>query len=435
MKIRIGAGSGCSSDRIEPAVDLVSRGHLDYLVFECLAERSMAISALSKEKDADLGYNSMLKERMEAVLDIAVNNHTKIITNMGASNPTSAAEVVREVALKKGLSQLKIGVLEGDQVTDLARESYQFESSDNLISANAYLGIEGVIDLLKKGCDVIITGRIADASLFVAPVIYEFDQEVRSDFGAQATLMGHLLECCGQVTGGFYADPNYKDVPEPWNLGFPIATFEGDGSFVLSKLPQTGGLVTAATVKEQLVYEIFDLAEYITPDIIVDFSQVKIDDLGKDQVQLSNAKYVGVPDNYKVSLNLRAGYAGVGEISFAGQTSLDRAKLCEQILRERIKIINATYKSLTFSYIGYSSIMPDEESQADSCNEIRLRMFVTTDTRAEAEFIVREFNFFYTNGPSGSCAIETNIREQLAVKSMFVDKGRVPISTKVVDVK
>ena len=292
--VRIGGGAGFSGDRIEPAVDLARDGELDYLVFECLAERTIALAQLARARDPQSGYDPLLRERFEAILPACRDHGVTIITNMGAANPPAAAAVVADLARRMGHGGLSIATVTGDDQLELVAGG-QFTIAetgepvatlrDRLVSANAYLGAEPLVEALAGGADVVITGRAADPSLFVAPLAYEFGwaMDAWHELG-RGTLVGHLLECAGQVTGGYFADPGLKDVDDLSRLGFPIAEIPQQGAVVITKLPGTGGAVTPATCKEQLLYEIHDPAAYMTPDAVADFSRVRITELARDRV-------------------------------------------------------------------------------------------------------------------------------------------------------
>ncbi|HOX00269.1 MAG TPA: DUF1446 domain-containing protein, partial [Deltaproteobacteria bacterium] len=245
--IRIGCGAGYSGDRIEPAAELAEKGGIGYLVFECLAERTIAIAQQARMKDPRAGYDALLEARMAACLPVCRNNRVKIVTNMGAANPAAGAEKVRDVATRLGIRGLKIAVVTGDDVLGLIREldPVILETGlraaglgERLVSANAYLGAGPIAEALHNGADVVVTGRVADPSLFLAPLLVEFGwRDDEWDLLGQGTVMGHLLECAGQVTGGYFADPGYKDVPGLARLGFPIAEVREDGVFVVTKVP------------------------------------------------------------------------------------------------------------------------------------------------------------------------------------------------------
>ncbi len=244
--VRIGAGAGYSGDRIEPAVELAEHGALDYLVFECLAERTIAIAQQARSKDPQLGYDPLLEARMKAVLPAAIRNGVRIISNMGAANPLAAARKTAEIARSLGLGDVKIAAVTGDDVLDVVQQGdFRFEESgesvasckERLVSANAYLGAGAIVDALAAGAQIVLTGRVADPSLFVAPLIHEFGWRM-DDWQTlgQATVVGHLLECAGQITGGYFADPGFKDVAGLARLGFPIGEVAPDGTVVITKV-------------------------------------------------------------------------------------------------------------------------------------------------------------------------------------------------------
>ena len=311
--IRIGCGAGFSGDRLEPAVELATQGELNYLVFECLAERTIALAQQARSRDPKGGYDPLLVARMEAVLGECHRRGTTIITNMGAANPVAAADVVRAIARQLGLRGLSVAAVTGDDVRDLVQagdfvvtETGQpvRDLSDRLVSANAYIGAPAILEALSQRANVVITGRAADPSLFVAPLVHEYRWRM-DDWPAlgRATLVGHLLECAGQVTGGYFADPGCKDVSGLDDLGFPIAEVPAQGPIVITKVSGSGGAVTPATCKEQLLYEIHDPAAYVTPDTVADFTGVRIEQAGPDRVIVD----AGRPRPEMLSLARRAG--------------------------------------------------------------------------------------------------------------------------------
>ena len=273
------------------------RATSDYLIFECLAERTIAIAQQAKMRDPAQGYDPLLAERMQAVLSLCRGKGIRIITNMGAANPLAAAERVREIAQSLGLQGMRIAAVSGDDVLDVVRRGdYPLEETgepvgtlgNQLVSANAYTGALPIVAALAGGADVVITGRAADPAMFLAPLIHEFgwSMEDWTRLG-RGTVVGHLLECAGQITGGYFADPGCKDVPDLARLGFPIAEVAEDGTAVITKVPGSGGKVTAATCKEQLLYEVHDPARYYQPDVVADFSRVTVTEIGPDRVRIT----------------------------------------------------------------------------------------------------------------------------------------------------
>jgi hypothetical protein len=285
-RVRIGAGAGYAGDRIHPALELIERGELDYIVFECLAERTIALAQQAKARNPHLGYDPMLEARMRTVLPTCRRTGTRLISNMGAANPLAAAAKTAEVAQSLGL-KLRIAAITGDDVLSAVRTDV---SDGKLISANAYIGAEPIRDALSNGADIIIGGRIADPSLFLGALMNEF-QWSASDFErlGRGILVGHLLECAGQLSGGYFADPPFKQVPDLAHLGFPFADVLDNGEAEFSKLDGTGGAITLQTCKEQLLYEIHDPAAYFTPDVIADFSNVELEQIAPDRVRATGA--------------------------------------------------------------------------------------------------------------------------------------------------
>lgn len=435
IKIRLGTGSGCACDRIEPAEELILKGDIDYLVFECLSEKSMAESMEEKLLDHSKGYNSMLEERMERLLEIALENDVTIISNMGATNVDAAVEVILKVAKEKNLRNVKVGALYGDDVLNIIKPEEIGLTKENLVSANAYLGYEGVKQLLDNGCNVVVTGRIADVSLYVGPIAHKLADKFNDGVLAQATLLGHLMECGGQLTGGYAADPGYKDIPNLEILGFPIATIYEDGTFEVSKVDGSGGEVSKRIVTEQLTYEVFDLTRYITPDAIVDFSQVIISEIGKNLVRVTGSRYLGAPSDYKINIGYKKGYLGIGEVGYAGSTSYQKALLAQDILTKRIELAKYKYNDLSFDLIGLNSIVGDRIGiQEVLPKETRLRMAVRTDTKEEAILVSREMSYMFTNGPSGGASILSNVKSQIGIKAHYIEKDKIRIKTKVVEI-
>ena len=287
--IRIGSGAGYSGDRIEPAVELAEKGDLQYLVFECLGERTVALAQQARMKNPESGYDPLLEERMRAVLPLCAAKGIKVVTNMGAANPVAAARRTAEIAKSLGLSSLKIAAVVGDDVLDACKDGdlpiMEFDGTikqlgNRLLSANAYLGAEPIAQALTSGADIVITGRASDPALFLAPMIHAFGWAMDDwNLLGQGTVAGHLLECAGQITGGYFADPGYKDVADLARLGFPIGEVGEDGSLVITKVAGSGGAVTAQTCKEQLLYEVHDPKRYLQPDVVADFSQVKVEEI------------------------------------------------------------------------------------------------------------------------------------------------------------
>ncbi|WP_175805262.1 acyclic terpene utilization AtuA family protein [Burkholderia ambifaria] len=435
-RVRIGAGAGYSGDRIEPAVELAEHGQLDYLVFECLAERTIAIAQQARRKDPSLGYDPLLDARMQAVLPVAAAKRARIVSNMGAANPRAAARRTAQIARSLGLAGLKVAAVEGDDVLDVVlRGALRFEESgdevaayrERIVSANAYLGAAPIVDALAAGADVVLTGRVADPSLFAAPLIHAFGWRMDDwDTLGAATVVGHLLECAGQVTGGYFADPGYKDVPDLARLGFPIGEVAADGSVVITKVPHAGGRVSAATCKEQLLYEIHDPAHYLQPDVVADFTRVAVVEEAPDRVRVTGGRGTARPDTLKVSVAYVDGHIGEGQISYGGPGALARARLALDIVRERLALTGVAATELRFDLIGVDALYGDATPAVrGEPAEVRVRVAGRATTADEAARIGNEVETLYTNGPAGGGGAFKSTREVIAVQSVLLPRAAV----------
>lgn len=435
-RVRIGAGAGYSGDRIEPAVELAEHGQLDYLVFECLAERTIAIAQQARRNDPALGYDPLLDARMQAVLPVAAAKRVRIVSNMGAANPRAAARRTAQIAQSLGIAGLKVAAVEGDDVLDVVlRGAFRFEESgddvaayrDRIVSANAYLGAAPIVDALAAGADVVLTGRVADPSLFAAPLIHAFGWRMDDwDTLGAATVVGHLLECAGQVTGGYFADPGYKDVPNLARLGFPIGEVAADGSVVITKVPHAGGRVSAATCKEQLLYEIHDPARYLQPDVVADFTRVTVAEEAADRVRVTGGRGTARPDTLKVSVAYVDGWIGEGQISYGGPGALARARLALDIVRERLALTGVAASELRFDLIGVDALYGDATPAVrGEPSEVRVRVAGRAANAAEAARIGNEVETLYTNGPAGGGGAFKSTREVIAVQSVLLPRAAV----------
>jgi hypothetical protein len=431
--IRIGSGAGYSGDRIEPAVELAEKGEIQYLVFECLGERTVALAQQARMKDPEAGYDPLLDERLRAVLPICAAKGIKIVTNMGAANPLAAARRTAAVARSMGLSSLKIAAVVGDDVLDACKQGdlaiMEFDGSirqlgNRLLSANAYLGVGPIAEALGGGADIVITGRASDPALFLAPIIHAFGWPMDDwNLLGKGIVAGHLLECAGQVTGGYFADPSYKDIPDLARLGFPIGEVGEDGSLVITKVEGSGGAVTAQTCKEQLLYEVHDPVRYMQPDVIADFSQVRIEEIGPDRVRISGGRGSERPATLKVSVGYVDSFIGEGQISYAGPGALARGRLALEIVRERLKLTGVAASELRFDLIGVDSLHgPGVSAHANEPYEVRVRVAGRTENLREAVRIGNEVETLYTNGPAGGGGAFKSARDVVAVASVLLPR-------------
>ncbi|MBS4535909.1 DUF1446 domain-containing protein [Clostridium sp. D2Q-14] len=437
--IRIGSGAGYAGDRIEPAIEIIEKGDIDYIAFECLAERTIAIAQQEKMTNPEKGYNHLLEYRMKKILPLCKSKNIKVITNMGAANPEGAAKKVKEIAKKLNISDLKIAAILGDNIYDniskymnnkvLETGKSLKELEGEIVSANTYIGAEGIVEALKNGADIIITGRVADPAIFIAPMIYEFNWSFEDyEKIGKGTLAGHLLECAGQVTGGYFADPGYKDVKNLSKLGFPIANVYENGDTVITKVKESGGQVTEATCKEQLLYEIHNPAEYITPDVIANFSKVSIKEIDTDEVKVSGGNGKEKTDTLKTSIGYVDCFIGEGEISYGGPGAYEKAKLAEEIVKDRLKMLNIPVEELRIDLIGVNSLYKDSISDTlgnGTNSEVRLRVAGRTKSNESATFIGNEVEALYTNGPAAGGGATKSVKKIVSIASIFIPRDDI----------
>lgn len=444
-KIRIGVGAGgCPYERLEPTLDLIERGNLDYLIFETLSERGIIDMHKIKRSNPEKGYNPMLKIRMEKMLKKAKEKNIKIISNMGGANTPAAIREIKRIAEEQEIHGLKIAMVYGDDITESIkqyddvplwdRKDKKLGDLEEIISANVYFGADGIVEALDMGADIVITGRVVDAALFVGPIRHEFGfKNEETEKMGQAILLGHLLECNAQVTGGYYLDPGYKDIENMAEIGFPIAEMDETGSFFITKLENSGGTVNVDVCKEQLLYEIKNPAEYIIPDGIADFSHVKFEQIEKDKVLATGANIKGIPDTYKVNVGYLGGYIGVGENSYGGLNSLNRARAVAEAIVKRWDIIGIKPQEYRVDYIGYNSLYGDKIAQVMSdgnCPEVRLRIAVRTDNEEDAILLIREVQCLYINGAAGSAGITSNVQRVVGVENIIIPRADVEYGVK-----
>jgi hypothetical protein len=417
-------------------VELAERGELDYLAFECLAERTVARENLTRLKNPEKGYTPRLLDRMGAVLPACVKNRVRIVTNMGAANPPAAAREIRRNAKEQGLGEVSCAVVLGDDVAEILRKQPGLplmESGEPLetllpkmASANAYLGADVICRALETGAQVVITGRVADPSLFLAPAMHHYGWRYDDwPLIAAGTAAGHLLECCAQVSGGCFADPGKKEVQDLARLGFPFADISADGSFWISKLQDSGGRVDLATCKEQLIYELHDPAEYITPDCVLDIRELELVQSGPDRVKVTGAKARPRTATYKVTVGYHDGYIGEGQISYAGINAVAKAKWSAEIVQQRLKDRGFSYPEVRVDLIGMSSLH-GRAGERPEPYEVRLRIAARTTDRKAAEAIGFEVRALHVNGPAGGGGgSDPVVREVLAVQSVLIPRALV----------
>ncbi len=437
--VRLGAGAGFAGDRIDPAVELARHAELDYLIFECLGERTVAAGQARRAVDPSLGYDPLLVRRITAVIEPALAAGTTVITNGGSANPEAGAKAVEDALRKLPLTRpVRIAAVTGDDVLDAVRaeDPVIWETGGRvsahdagLVSANAYLGAEALLPALAEEADVIITGRVADPSLYLAPLMHEFGWEA-DDWATlgRGSCVGHLLECAGQLTGGYFADPGVKTVPRLGSLGFPYADVSASGEAALAKLPEAGGILDERTCSEQLLYEVNDPRHYLTPDVTADFSSVEFTRTGSDRVEVRGASGNPRPADLKISLGFRGGWIGEGQISYAGPRAEERARLAGDVVVERLAVVHGLApEDLTVELIGTGSAFRGAPGTSSGVTvpEVRLRVSGRFDSEEEAALVGWEVESLYTNGPAGGGGARSSTSETVSIRSASLPRKTV----------
>jgi hypothetical protein len=433
----VGGGAGFSGDRTdvaEPVVDtMIARGLPSVLIFETLAERTLALAQLARCVDPEGGYEPLLVEMLTPILAKCLANRVRIVSNFGAANPRAAARRIALLARELGLRPPRIAIVSGDDLSGadyrpLLREAIGPRIDQiSVVSANAYLGAQPIAAALLAGADIVVAGRVADPSLVVGPALAHFGwaEDSWRHLGP-ATMAGHLLECGAQVTGGYFADPGRKDVPGLDDVGFPIGEIREDGSCEISKADGTGGYVTTATVKEQLLYEVHDPAAYLTPDVTADISDAQVTEISRDRVRVSGVRGHPRPATLKVNVCHEDGWLAEGEISYAGRGAEARARLAADVLRRRLAPLD-----LRVDLIGTLSVFADDagrmlsQAPVGDARDVRLRVAASHQDKRTAERLTREVTALYTCGPAGGGGVRTSLRSRLDTLSCFVPRESI----------
>ncbi|MDA1310368.1 MAG: DUF1446 domain-containing protein [Proteobacteria bacterium] len=451
--VHIGCGAGFSGDRVDASIPVVAslakRQGPRYLIFETLAERTLALAQKHRRKDPSHGYSPFLEAYIRPILKTCHESGIRIVSNFGAANPMGGAAKIAEIARELGCSGLKIAVVEGDDLFQcLSEEEIRnyptiegLEIGDNeVIAANAYLGARPIADALAQGADVVVVGRCTDPALVLGPLVHEFgwpeDDWERLSAG---TMAGHLLECGGQVTGAYFADPGYKDVPDLARVGFPIAEVGSDGSLIVTKADDTGGLVSAQTVKEQLLYEIHDPANYLTADVILDISQVRVEEVGPDRVRVSGARGKPRPDTLKATVSIDGGWMGEAEMSYAGPNALKRAQLAVDVLKQRCRDIG-TNCPVRFDILGTVSVHDGDGGGGGAAGDwpddgdYRIRVASRGHDKDGIERINQEMLSLYCSGPAAGGGFRQHLTDQVQTASILVDRALLATRVRMMEV-
>jgi hypothetical protein len=435
--MRIGCGAGFSADRLDGAVDLARDGNLDALVFECVGERTLAFGHRDRMADPTKGFNPQLEARLKAVWPLTIASGCTIVTNMGVANPLRAAEV----AMGLGIEGASVAAVLGDDVTDRIGPETPLDGGNitvadvdrSLLGANAYIGTDALLPALETGASLVIGGRLADPSMFLSLLRHRYGwaSDDWDRLGA-GTLVGHLMECGTQITGGYFADPGYKDVPNLASVGYPIAEVAADGAVTITKLPEAGGMVTGATVKEQMLYEVHDPSRYLTPDVTADFSRVRIDDRGNDRVALDGAGGVERPDTLKVTVAFDGGWLAEGEVSYAGRGAIDRARLAGEVTEERLRRVHGFTEDLRVDLIGVNSLHRNQDyGVAPAETDVRVRVAGRFRDRERADNLLWEVESLLCCGPAGGGGFRGRATASVVTHDAFLPRSDVPTRVEV----
>jgi hypothetical protein len=403
-------------------------GELDYLVLECLAERTIAVRMLEREQDPHRGYDPLLERRLAPLLPLLRSRRTRLISNLGAANPLAAAQVLRRLARRLEV-EIDVAVVLGDDVLALVdpeapawEDGAPLREHGRIVAANAYIGAEPIVQALRTGADVVITGRVADPSMFLAALAHARGWDLADvALAAHGTLVGHLLECAGQVSGGYFADPPWSHVPRLAELGFPFAEVDEQAA-VITKLPGSGGRIDLETVLEQLSYEILDPCAYVTPDVVADFTAVSVEQVGEDRVALRGATGSRRPDALKVAVGYDAGYLCEAEISYAGQGARARAELAADVVTTRL---GGELEDVLVDLLGVDPLPDGRGGVLAGSGECRARLAARSPSRERAARLGEEVTALYTNGPAGGGGVRVHLTRQIGVASTSIARRRV----------
>lgn len=442
--LAIGCAAGFGGDRVDaaaPVVEtLIARGLPAVLIFEMLAERTLAQAQLARRANPQAGFAPLMESVVAPVLARCIQHQIPIVSNFGAANPRAAAQRLHALARTQGIDSLRVAVVEGDDLSDPAGQTLLRPYLDpalagrEIVSANVYLGGSMIAEALRKGTQVVVTGRVADPALVVGPALAHFGwAEHDWDRLARATMAGHLLECGAQVTGGYFADPGFKDVPGVYDLGFPIVEIDAEGEFVVTKAANTGGLVDCRTVKEQLLYEIHDPAAYLTPDVIADITETEVTEIAPNRVCVTGVRGHPRPATLKGMVCFAGGWLGEGEISYAGSNAEARARLAAEIIRRRVGNRLALHFDLlgtvASSDIGTVAARdPGKQGQGwvellpGVSRDVRLRVAAAHGDRGEVEALLHEVTALYTCGPAGGGGVRTTLTPRLHSAACYLPR-------------
>ncbi len=440
--IRIASGQGYWGDRFDAPIDQVREGPIDYLVMDYLAEVTMSIMQKQKSRDPNLGYAKDFVRLMEVLLPEIVEKNVKLITNAGGVNPVACMIAVREIAERKGLKGVRLAAVYGDDIlNDLdalvasGNELRNMETNesietirDRISSANVYFGARPVVEALEQGAQVIITGRVTDTGLTLAPMIYEFGWKWDEwDKLAAGIVGGHINECGAQASGGNFL-AGWKEVPNMERIGFPIVEAYPDGTLIITKHESLGGLVDERTVKEQLVYELGDPTNYITPDVVADFTSIRLKQIAPNRVKVYDVKGAPFTEFYKVSISYFDGYTCIGQLTYAWPEALQKAQKADEIIRKRIEYLGLSFDEIHTEFLGYNACHGTTAHTIDDPNEVVFLIGVRGHNKKDMEKFANEIVPLVLTGPptvTGFGGGRPRVREVIAYWPALLKKQEV----------
>ncbi|HXW96888.1 MAG TPA: acyclic terpene utilization AtuA family protein [Gemmatimonadales bacterium] len=442
--VRVAAGQGFWGDWLEAPVRQVRGGPIDYLMMDYLAEVTMSIMQKQKSRDPRLGYARDFVPLMERILPDLAERGIKVTSNAGGVNPRACAEAVRESARKLGLaSRVPIGLVSGDDILprldELLAKGHALRDLDTgrplsdvrarVLSANAYLGMAPIVTALQRGAQVVITGRVTDTGLTLGPLFHEFGWAADDwDKVAAGTVAGHIIECGAQASGGNLLK-GWRSVKGLENPGFPIVEADPDGSFIVTKHPGTGGVVSVASVTEQLVYEMGDPHTYITPDGIADFTTIRLQQAGKDRVRVSGIRGRARTDMLKVSIAYFYGYKAVGTLVYSWPDAYEKARAADRVLRARLRDLGLEFEQILTEFVGVDATHgPLAGPPNPDIPEVQLRVGVRSEHKAAVERFTREIAPLVLTGPpsvTGFAGGRPEVQEVVAYWPALIDRREI----------
>ena len=417
---RVGAGAGFAGDRIDPAVALATSGRVDTVALECLAERTLVPAIKARAENPQTGFDPRLRRRLIPLLPAAMANRCRIVSNLGAANPRAAGAAISKLAAEMGYKGLRVAAVQGDDVLHLRDQiAWAGPVTGKLLGAHAYLGAVPMADALEQGAGVVVTGRVADSALFAAPALYRLDPGHAALAGALT--VGHLLECGGQLTGGNFDPVGHAllAAEDYARLGYPLADVYADGTADISILDGLPGILNAETCTLQLLYEVHDPSRYATPDLVLDFTGIRFQQIGHNKVRMTGARSLGPPPTLKVAGFLELpGYIADCEIGFAGTGALERAQRAADTLRLRLS--GWASEDIAIDLVGIDSVLRAGSLPAAAPAELRVHVSARCADLDMAQVVEDEVYAMTLSGPAGGCSVRSERRPRIEVLDGYI---------------